>query len=167
MERRQQKRGLGGWWFLGAVLVLYGLVALIRPSAAGEAWENFSRTLSQLLPMLGVVFILLLLVGRLFDTKRIERFAGKSSGLRGWLTAVLGGIAAAGPVYLWYGLGAELRTKGMRKGLLVAFLYSRAIKLPLLPLLVHYFGTAYTLVLTVYLILFALIGGLLAERMIK
>jgi len=43
-------------------------------------------------------------------------------------------------------------------------LYSRAVKLPLLPLLVHYFGLGYTMVLVLYLIGFSIIGGLLMER---
>jgi len=164
MDLARQDRSRGGWWFLVAVLALYGLVGLIQPSVLDQAWGNFTHTLVQLLPMLGVVFVLLLLVARLFDRKRVMRLLGETSGLRGWLTALLGGIAAAGPVYLWYGIAAELRAKGMRDGLLVTFLYSRAVKLPLLPLLVHYFGLAYTLTLTVYIILFALIAGLLAER---
>lgn len=156
-------RGYACWWFLGAVLVLYGLVALIEPLAAARAWEQFDRTMRQLLPMLGGIFILLLLVDRLADRRRVMRLLGEGSGLRGWLTAVIGGIIAAGPAYLWFGLAAELRAMGMRNGLVVTFLYCRAVKLPLLPLLIHYFGPAYTLALTGYLILFALISGVLAE----
>jgi hypothetical protein len=44
------------------------------------------------------------------------------------------------------------------------FLYARAIKLPLLPLLFHYFGTAYSVVLSLYLIAFALLSGVVMER---
>ncbi|MCW8840057.1 MAG: hypothetical protein OQK96_03680 [Gammaproteobacteria bacterium] len=164
MVTKAKTGGYAGWWFLGAVLTLYGLVALIDPQAAAHAWQQFDRAMRQLLPMLGVIFVLLLLVDRLAGRRQVIRLLGEGSGLRGWLTALLGGIIAAGPIYLWYGLAAELRAKGMRNGLLVTFLYSRAVKLPLLPLLIHYFGLAYTLVLTGYLILFALISGVLTER---
>ncbi|MCW9088269.1 MAG: hypothetical protein OQK54_01925 [Gammaproteobacteria bacterium] len=164
MVTKAKTGGYAGWWFLGAVLALYGLVALIEPQAAARAWQQFDRAMRQLLPMLGVIFVLLLLVDRLAGRRQVMRLLGEGSGLRGWLTAVVGGIIAAGPIYLWYGLAAELRAKGMRNGLLVTFLYSRAVKLPLLPLLIHYFGLAYTLVLTGYLILFALISGVLTER---
>ena len=51
----------------------------------------------------------------------------------------------------------------MRTGLMSVFLYNRAIKLPLLPLLIHYFGLIYTLILFGYLILFSWPAGLLLE----
>jgi len=51
----------------------------------------------------------------------------------------------------------------MRPALVAAFLYSRSVKLPLLPLMVYYFGTVYTLVLSFYLVLFSAANGLLTE----
>jgi hypothetical protein len=48
----------------------------------------------------------------------------------------------------------------MRASLASAFLYSRAIKLPLLPLMVHYFGGLYTAVLCIYLLVFAFVSGI-------
>jgi len=39
----------------------------------------------------------------------------------------------------------------MRASLAAVFLNSRALKLPFLPLMIHYFGIAYTLVLCLYL----------------
>ena len=52
------------------------------------------------------------------------------------------------------------------KTLLYTFLYSRAVKLPLLPLMIHYFGLAYTLILCLYLIIFAVINGILVEKLV-
>jgi len=69
------------------------------------------------------------------------------------------------PVYTWYALLRELREKGMRASLAAVFLYSRAVKLPLLPLMIHYFGTAYTLVLCLYLIGFSLVTGVLIRKL--
>jgi hypothetical protein len=43
--------------------------------------------------------------------------------------------------------------------LAAVFLYSRAGKLPLLPLMIHYFGAAYTLVLCLYLLGVSIING--------
>ena len=82
----------------------------------------------------------------------------------GWLTAIVGGVLSTGPVYPWYALLQDLREKGMKTSLAAVFLYSRAVKLPLLPLLVHYFGITYTMVLIGYLIMFSVISGLVMER---
>ena len=54
----------------------------------------------------------------------------------------------------------------MRTALIAVFLYNRGIKLPLLPLMIHYFGMAFTLVLAVYLTLFSLLSGLVMEKIV-
>jgi hypothetical protein len=60
---------------------------------------------------------------------------------------------------------AELRAKGTRTALVAVVLYARAIKLPLLPLLGHYFGLPYMLVLSLLLAVFAVVNGWLMERL--
>jgi len=50
-------------------------------------------------------------------------------------------------------------------GLAAAFLYSRALKLPLLPLMIYYFGAGYTSVLCLYLLAFAVINDILVEKL--
>lgn len=81
-----------------------------------------------------------------------------------WLLSAV--FSPRAPVYPWYALLGEFRSKGMRTGLMAVFLHTRAIKLPLLPLLIHYFGLAYTLTLFGYLILLSLPAGLLLERLV-
>ena len=78
-----------------------------------------------------------------------------------------GGMLSVGPVYPWYALLGDLQEKGMRNALIAVFLYSRAIKLPLLPLMIHYFGMAYTLVLVFCLALFAILNGVAMERLYR
>jgi zinc transporter ZupT len=86
------------------------------------------------------------------------------SGLTGWLLAVLAGVISTGPVYTWYALLAELRGKGMRIALVAVVLYARAIKLPLLA---HYFGLRYMLVLSLLIAGFSIVNGLLKERLLR
>ena len=59
-----------------------------------------------------------------------------------------------------------MREKGMKTGLAAAFLYNRAVKVPLLPLMVFYFGVAFTVVLTVYMIIFSVVVGYLTELVV-
>jgi uncharacterized membrane protein YraQ (UPF0718 family) len=114
----------------------------------------------QIAVVLALVFVLMLLVDLYLDARRVEAWLGASSGMRGWVVAIGAGILATGPVYAWYAVLGELRHKGMRASLVAAFLYARALKFPLLPLLVHYFGLAYTLVLSVCLVVAAVASGL-------
>jgi hypothetical protein len=51
----------------------------------------------------------------------------------------------------------------MRTGLIGVFLYNRAIKIPLLPLLIYYFGTAFTILLLMWMIIASLVEGKIIE----
>ena len=159
MERERKKSGIGGWVFLLLVIALYAAIAGLNAELVSQALSFFGKTMDNVLPVLFIVFFLLLAADLLLSSKWIERNLGKESGLKGWFMAAVGGILATGPIYPWYALLSELREKGMRSSLIAVFLYSRAVKLPLLPLMVHYFGAAYTVVLCLYLLVFSIFNG--------
>ncbi|RPH76665.1 MAG: permease [Nitrospiraceae bacterium] len=136
----------------------------MAPPHAREAFTLFVGLLSRVLPALAVVFLLLFVANLVMEQPWIERHLGRESGFGGWLIAVAAGVLAAGSLYAWYALVGELKQKGLRPGLAAAFLYVVSVKLPLLPLLVDFFGLTYAIVLNAWLILFAVLGGLLVER---
>lgn len=158
------RRGGGGWVFLAAVVAVYGVTAFVKPDVTGRAMAFFVQVLDRVIPVLALVFVLIFLFDLFLTPKRIEKYIGKKSGIRGWLVVVAAGILSTGPIYAWYAVLSELRKKGMRTSLVAVFLYNRAIKFPLLPLMVHYFGVRYTVVLSLYLIGFSIISGLVMEK---
>lgn len=164
MKPQQAKSGHGRWWFLAAVVALYAVCAAFAPDVALRALSHTWQSLHHMLPVLALVFVLMVVFDVLLNPQRIAQHLGRE-GARGWLLALAAGILSAGPIYAWYPLLAELIAKGMRASTAAVFLYARAIKLPLLPLLFHYFGTAYSVVLSLYLAGFALISGLVMERL--
>ncbi len=162
--QKRTKKGIGGWLFLAIVLLIYGVTALFDSGLTLKAMTSFIQLLDKVLPVLLIVFVLIFIVNLLLEPARVKKYLGSQSGIMGWLTAIVGGILSTGPIYPWYALLKDLREKGMKTSLAAVFLYSRAVKLPLLPLLVHYFGVIYTLVLVFYLIAFSVISGLVMER---
>ena len=167
MPKQRLKSGRGGWLFLTLTLLAYMLLGLTNPEVTVKSLTFFTHVMAQVLPMLGLVFLLLFIAHLLLEPKRIKRYLGNGSGIKGWIAAVLGGILSVGPIYAWYAMLSELKQKGMRTALIATFLYSRAVKLPLLPLMVHYFGVAYTFILCLYLIIFSVISGILVEKLTK
>lgn len=165
MEQTSDKKPLGGWLFLLIVLAIYGVIGLIDAGIARQALGFFAEVMHNVLPALVIVFILLLAADLLINPAWIRRHLGRNTGIMPWLIAAAGGVLAAGPIYAWYALLRELRGKGMPASLAAVFLYSRAIKLPLLPLMIHYFGIAYTLMLCLYLLGFSVISGLLIMKL--
>ena len=116
-------------------------------------------------PILGLVFLLLFIANLLFTPLTVKRYLGKEAGFKGWIASVVAGVFSMGPIYAWYAALAELQQKGMRTAFVATFLYSRAVKIPLLPLMIFYFGPIYTIVLCLYLIVFSVINGILTERL--
>jgi uncharacterized membrane protein YraQ (UPF0718 family) len=157
-------RGTAGWVFLAVVVLIYGMTAFFAPELISRAFVFFVQVLARVIPVLALVFVLIFLFDLFLNPKRVEKYIGKKSGFKGWLVAIVAGILSSGPVYAWYTVLSELREKGMRTSLVAVFLYNRAVKFPLLPLMVHYFGVRYTLVLSLYLIGFSIISGLIMEK---
>lgn len=162
---KQRRSGLGGWLFLGIVLLGYGLSFLLSPESAAEAFTFFRRVMLQVFPVLCLVFLLLFITNILLTPSIVKRYLGKEAGFKGWVASVVTGIFSMGPIYAWYTALAYLQQKGMRAAFVATFLYSRAVKIPLLPLMIYYFGPSYTIVLCLYLMVFSVVNGFLTERL--
>lgn len=164
-QDRKRLKNHAGWIFLAAVGLLYVFIGLVAPPLAAQALSALLSLLWRVLPVLLLVFALLFLANLLLDRRWLARHLGRSAGVGGWVLTIACGVLSAGPLYAWYPLLGEMREKGMSRALLAAFLYSRALKLPLLPLMLHYFGTAYTVTLSLCIILFSVFCGLLTGQL--
>ncbi len=154
----------GSWTFLVIVAALYMLTAAFSPGVALESLAAFVRIFLGVIPVIILVFGIMFISNILLDAKGISRHLGEGSGIRGWVFAIGGGILSAGPVYMWYPLLAELRKKGMKDSLAAAFLYNRAVKIPLMPLMLFYFGWAFTALLTAMMVAFSVLNGVLVGK---
>lgn len=153
--------------FLGVVVALYCGVAAMDITVATRALETFAGILRQIIPVLVLVFTLMFLIDLCVKPKAIAKHLGSESGVKGWVLAIVAGIIATGPIYVWYSMLADFQKKGMRTALAGVFLYTRSVKLPLLPLMVYYFGVLYTTVLSTYLIIFSVACGMVCEAATK
>lgn len=153
-----------GWIFLLGVLIIYLALGIISFPVIENALLTFLRLIGKILPILAVVFGLMFFSNLFLQAKRVTGYLGKESGLKGWLIAISGGILSTGPIYMWYPLLGDLKEKGMRTSLIAAFLYNRAVKIPLLPLMIYYFGGLFTFVLTGYMIIFSIVNGFMVEK---
>ena len=161
-EKKKQK--LNGRYLLPLVLFGYALLYIYYPDKTIEALSKSVSTMQHLLPVFLVVIVLMGIFTASINAKSIAKLLGNQSGIKGWAIAVVGGILSHGSSYIWYQMLANLREQKVKDGLIVTFLYTRAIKLPWLPLMVSYFGYAFTILLMFYIITGALIQGLIVEK---
>ena len=163
MKKQDQPFSFRGKYLLLAVMIFYGILFFFDTQTAQLALQKTITTLIKILPILIVVILFTALLNYFFKPRQIVTHLGRDSGIKGWLWALMAGILSHGPMYVWYSLLEDLRTHGMRDGLIVVFFASRAIKIPLLPMMIDYFGWAFTLILSFYILIGALIQGWILE----
>jgi len=159
------KKIRGEWIFLTAVLGICCAVLIIDRGLFLRSMGFFLGIFVQIIPVFVLVFVLMVLSHTFIDRQVIADYF-KKPGIKKWLFVIIAGIVSTGPIYVWYPLLAELRDKGVQYGYLAAFLYNRAIKIPLLPLAIFYFGLKYIVVLTLLMIIFSILQGVMINRLV-
>lgn len=162
-RKRKDKRLSPPMRFFLVVVAIYVVCAFMEPTRTLSSLLFSQKMLVKLVPILIFVFVLMFLSNLLIRPRWVRAHVGRGSGLKGYLVAAVGGIFSIGPIYLWFEFLKEMQGKGMRSGLMATFIYARSVKPQLLPLMILYFGWAYTLVLEAYLILFSLAHGWLMQ----
>ncbi len=166
-KQKKHRKIAHRYLFLGAVVLSYLAVYPFHSDLVVEALLGFWLMLKKVIPILAVVFVLLVLFNRFVNAAMVRKQLGDGSGLRGWFFAVIGGILMMGPPYVLYPMLAEMRQMGARYGLIAVFLYNRNVKIPFLPVMVLCFGLQYSIFLSVFIIIFSIINGLLIEWFMK
>ena len=167
MREKKISKNKSGIVMLTLVIFLYATLYFFHPQKTLHAIGASLDVLKMIAPILLIVFFLMALLNSFIDEKSIAKHLGEDSGVKGWLIALVGGILSHGPGYIWYPMLQELREKGALDGLIVAFIYARSIKLPWLPLMISYFGITFTIVLSAYVILAAIIQGLITNKILQ
>ena len=152
-----------GIYFLVFVILLYFVLFFFKPEGIQKALMASGNLLIRIIPILLLVLLFMGLMNYFVHPKTVSKYFGKGSGIKGWILAISMGILSHGPIYVWYPLLRELREYGMRTSLVAAFLYNRAIKIPLLPLMIYYFGGIYVAVLLIFMIIASIVEGKIIE----
>ncbi len=160
MKKQDKPFAFRGKYLLLTVLILYGVIFLVSSQSVQLALLKSGTILVKILPIFGVVILFTSLLNFFIRPKQIAKHLGQDSGTKGWLWALAAGVISHGPMYAWYSLLEDLRSHGMKDELIVVFFASRAIKIPLLPMMIGYFGLTFTILLSFYILLGALLQGL-------
>ncbi len=156
-----------GMKFLIIVLVLYIILLLSDTTSALSALQKAASILLSLLPLFLLIITLTALINYFLKPKQIIKIFGKESGAKGIFYALIGGIISHGPMYAWYGMMQDMRTHGLKDGLIATFMYARAVKLPLLPFMIDMFGLLFTIVMTLYILIAAVVQGKIIDIVMK
>ncbi len=165
-RKKKKKNNIYSWLFPAGMLILFGIMFFINKEAFFKSIDLLKEILIRILPVFIIIFILMMLVNRFITAKFLIRHLS-SKGIKKWVYTIIGGTLSSGPIYMWYPLLSELKDKGLSYGLIACFLYNRAIKIPLLPLAIVYFGTKYVIVLTGTMILASILQGIIINWLMR
>ncbi len=166
-KMKKTEKSHAGWWFLVIVGIIYIAIAFIDWSGVVASLSFFIKITVKLVPLFISIFVLMSIINCFISNKFLLKWLGSEAGIKGWLVSIIGGIISIGPIYMWYPLLSDLQEKKAKEGFIATFLYNRAVKPALLPLLIYYFGWIYTLVLTVIMIFASIAQGVIVEKIME
>ncbi|MFC2072628.1 permease [Chloroflexota bacterium] len=149
------------------VLVIYGVLFLLIPEQALVSLKNSGKVCLNILLPLALVFVVMLALNLFVKPAQIVHLLGSSANVKSILLPVAAGMISMGPIYVWYPLLKELREKGAGNMPIAVFLYNRAVKPFLLPVMIAYFGWVYVSILTVLTVLASIVHGYLVAMFTK
>ena len=164
--KNKLKQISGAWYFLIGMLIVYLFLFLIRQDLFSSSINFFYNIILKIIPVFILVFILMAITNYFITPKFVMKHL-KERGIKKWFFVIVGGILSTGPIYMWYPLLADLKNKGLNYGLIACFLYNRAIKIPLLPIAVFYFGWKYIIILSFVMIFVSVIQGILINKLME
>ncbi len=159
-----KKRIQGKWYFLIIVILAYLFLLFFNRELFYSCIFFFQKILLKIIPIFIAVFVLMVFTNYFITQEFIIKHTRKR-GMKKWFFIIIGGILSSGPIYMWYPLLADLRSKGLSYGFIACFLYNRAIKIPLLPLIILYFGWKFVIILTLTMIASSIIQGIIINKM--
>jgi len=153
----------GSWYFLIIILLIYLLLFIFRQDLFSLSLNFFYNILKKIIPIFILVFVLMSLTNYFITPKFIMKHL-REKGIKKWFFIIIGGILSTGPIYMWYPFLADLKDKGLNYGFIACFLYNRAIKIPLIPLMIFYFTIRYVLILAVVMMVMSVVQGIIINK---
>jgi len=141
------------------ILVIYAILFVVSPGKAILAIKSSGNVFISMIIPLSLVFVIMLLINLFLKPAAVAKFLGKGSGVKGIALSAAAGIISTGPIYAWYPLLKDLKEKGAGESSIAIFLYNRAVKPFLLPVMVTYFGWLYVVTLIILTILASVVVG--------
>ncbi|MCK5812468.1 MAG: hypothetical protein KAG94_06180 [Clostridiales bacterium] len=148
--------------FLGVMVLTYIGLYFIDSIKTVAALNYVIGIVLEILPILLIVYVIMVLFS-LLDEKKLKQTIEKAPKLLKYILMSILGTISHGPIYAWYPFLKDLNEKGLSKGPIGTFLYSRGIKLTLIPMLVSFFDVKFVVILTITTLIFSVFEGFLID----
>ncbi len=148
--------------FLGVVVLSYIVLYFIDSVKTIAAINYVIAIILEIIPILLIVYVIMVIFS-LLDEKKLKKAIDKAPKLLKYVLMSILGTISHGPIYAWYPFLKDLNEKGLSRGPIGTFLYSRGIKLTLIPMLVSFFDLKFVIILTITTLVFSVFEGFLID----
>lgn len=153
--------------FMLVMIAIYLIAGIIDASFVAIAFRGFLDGLIKLLPIMIFVYVIIFIVNLFLRPEKIKHHLGHDSGIKGWFYAVLGSIFIISPPYVMFPLLGQLKEHGMKYSLMAVFLGNRNVQPAFLPVMAYYFGLSFTVVISIYILIFSILSGIVIGKVMK
>ena len=164
---KKTEQSQAGWIFLIISVFIFVVVCLIKPEVFLPSLKFGWNIIKKIILVFILVFVLMVITNYFISPKKLTKYFGSTKSIKGWFAAIVTGILSTGPIYMWYPLLNDLQKQGVKNGFIATFLYNRAVKIPLLPVMILYFELKYVILLTAVMVLISVIQGLVVEKIME
>ncbi len=146
------------------VLLAYIITALLDYELAKNSFIYFLEIFSKIIWIFGIIFVLMVLINLFWNPSVTKKYLWKSSWIKSCFFAIIAWILVWWPPYVLYPMLWKLKKQWMSNSLLAVFLYNRNVKIQFLPLSIVYFWLPFTIVLSLYVMIFSVISWIIMGR---
>ena len=159
-KQKKKKKKRFNYIFLLFSILTYIAFLIAYPNKRGLLNKNILNLMGKILPVLVLIFVFMFLLELFFPVKKMASLLKRQKNIVLWGVSIFTGILSTGSIYLWYPILKELKENGVQDEIIAVFIFNRAIKLQLLPMMIIYFGLKYVIILTVVMIVLSVFYGL-------
>jgi uncharacterized membrane protein YraQ (UPF0718 family) len=163
MKKFVEKKHFPGYLFLVLVLIIYLVLLFQHPSLVWVSLRSSCSIIIKASTTFIFIFISLFLSHLLLRPEfLLKRINGKAK-IAEWAIAIVSGLLFMGAMFMSFPLMARLKEKKVGLGFIAIFLACKPINLALIPTFMLFFGVKYVLIITILMIVFAFIQGVIFD----
>jgi len=147
------------WFSIVVVIIIFVFNFLLWLSIL----KTFYKNLIQIIPILILVYFIIFIFNLIIDNDKLKLILEKKNYFFKLILSIFIGIISSGPVYIWYPLLKKIKENSLTYWQIASFIYARAIKIPMFPIMITYFWIKYTIVFNSTILIFSVFIWLIID----
>lgn len=153
-----------GMKFLLIMILIYIIWLFLNKSFILSSFESTIQSFIDITPMLVFVFSLIFVINIFLKQETIKKHLWHNSGIKWWFYTVLASIFISGNPYIMWPMLKEFKENWMKYSLIAVLMNNRNVQVTFVPVMIYYFWLKYTIIISLYILLFAVINGIIIEN---